>query len=502
MNNAHAVRVCFLGLGAMGSAMHSRFRTDSQNWIVSAYDPVTCTNPYASPKDAANSAEFCVISVLNDQQTRDALFHPVTGVINADAPPTVVISTSTLAPNAALSIGQQLSQLGIGFIDAPVSGGVSRAASGQLSIFASGPQDSITKAHKVLRTLGTTIDGLIGKEWGLGSRLKCINQCLAGVHIAVAAEALNLAHEGGLDLDMVYETIVKAAGNSWMFEDRGKRMIECLKEEKMSANEVKSAVRIFVKDLEIVVNECERLNVECRLSRDALNVFKKGVALELGMCDDSSVCSVYKQLKSEVVEVYDEPKHELVFRNQFCNALRVRFDPGMKTLTHIHRKNSVYVFLNSTVIRQRVIGDKVTEHVDTVDAGEVRYGVHKEQHLVHSIECVGENPMFCVDVELVQRPVVTSECVLNEKSHELVKERDLVRVYRLALDVGEDVECVYAFCSLIVFQTDAEIEMQCGSYRWNATYVKGDVQWRDPVQRSRQKNIGASRVECYVIELK
>ena len=156
------------------------------------------------------------------------------------------------------------------------------------------------------------------------------------MHIAAAAEALLLAHKSGLDLQLVHEAIGTAAGGSWMFNDRGPRIIKAIQGQDQV--EVKSAIQIFVKDLKIVQEQARECDVESKLASAALSLFQYGQEnLHLGKNDDSSVVRVYQDPLPSVVEVYNEPRHHLVLRNEWCNAMVVRFEVGDTTLRHAHR---------------------------------------------------------------------------------------------------------------------------------------------------------------------
>lgn len=126
-------------------------------------------------------------------------------------------------------------------IDSPVSGGTVRAAEGKLTILAAGSEAGLQNASSILELLSEKLYILPGGI-GTASNVKMINQLLAGVHIAAAAEAMGLAARAGLNTRQVYEIISGAAGNSWMFENRVPHMLD---------NDLTpfSALDIFVKDM-------------------------------------------------------------------------------------------------------------------------------------------------------------------------------------------------------------------------------------------------------------
>ena len=148
----------------------------------------------------------------------------------------------------------------------------------------------------------------------MGSTVKMVHQLLAGVHIVVCAEALALAAKAGVDVRQMYEIVGGAAGNSWMFGDRGRRMIERddddddddddnnngddgnNKDNNKERKKVMSALAIFIKDLDIVYSEAKRLECPIPLASVALQQFISGASLGLAKEDDSQVVKVYETL--------------------------------------------------------------------------------------------------------------------------------------------------------------------------------------------------------------
>lgn len=126
-------------------------------------------------------------------------------------------------------------------VDSPVSGGTVRAANGTLTIMTSASEVALDKSKKLLSALSEKLYVIPGGI-GAASNVKMVNQLLAGIHIAAAAEAMGLAATMGLNTRQVYDIIVNAAGNSWMFENRVPHMLE-------NDWTPRSALDIFVKDM-------------------------------------------------------------------------------------------------------------------------------------------------------------------------------------------------------------------------------------------------------------
>jgi 3-hydroxyisobutyrate dehydrogenase len=123
----------------------------------------------------------------------------------------------------------------------------------------------------------------------MGSTAKMVNQLLCGVHIAAAAEAMHVAERSGIPLAVMHEIVSVSAGNSWMWGDRGPRMMQ-------EDPEVTSAVDIFVKDLGIVLSQGERLKAGLPLAAAARQMFLAASGLGHGSADDSQVIRAYRAL--------------------------------------------------------------------------------------------------------------------------------------------------------------------------------------------------------------
>ncbi|HHG7053017.1 TPA: L-threonate dehydrogenase, partial [Klebsiella pneumoniae] len=193
--------------------------------------------PFAAELDAV------VLLVVNAAQVRGILFGE-SGLAAHLKPGTVVMVSSTIASADAQAIAEALAEYQLLMLDAPVSGGAVKAAAGDMTVMASGSDAAFARLAPVLDAVAGKVYR-IGSDIGLGSTVKIIHQLLAGVHIAVAAEAMALAARAGIPLETMYDVVTHAAGNSWMFENRMQHVLD-------GDYSPKSAVDIFVKDLGLV----------------------------------------------------------------------------------------------------------------------------------------------------------------------------------------------------------------------------------------------------------
>ena len=176
-------------------------------------------------------------------------------------------------------------EAGVLYLDAPISGGAAKAASGQLSVMASGSPQAFAAARPFLDAMAETVFEL-GPEPGAGSAMKAVNQLLAGVHIAAMAEALTFGMTQGVAPAQFLEVISKCAGTSWMLENRAPHVVD-------GDYTPRSSVDIWPKDLGIVLDIARSARFSAPLAAAALQQFLAAQGSGLGQEDDAAVAKVY-----------------------------------------------------------------------------------------------------------------------------------------------------------------------------------------------------------------
>lgn len=234
--------------------------------------------------DASRMLDAVVIVVLNADQTEAVLFGP-DGLAPKLKSGAVVISCATVAPDFARDMAARCADLGLLYLDAPISGGSLKAARGQLSVMASGSAEAFAAANPVLDAMAQTVFRL-GDSAGAGSAMKAVNQLLAGVHIATMAEALTFGMTQGVTPDSFVEVISQCAGTSWMLENRAPHI---------AAGDYTphSAVNIWLKDLGIVLDIAKNAGFDAPVTETALQRFREAAQAGLGAEDDAAVAKVY-----------------------------------------------------------------------------------------------------------------------------------------------------------------------------------------------------------------
>ena len=291
MNKNIGTNIGVVGLGAMGRGMAASLRRAGWNVHVcdvrleaaqafAADGGVAC----ASPAELAAHCEVIVSVVVNAAQTDTVLFGDG-GAAAAMQPGSLFIMCSTVDPNVSVQFEQRLAALGLLYLDAPISGGAAKAASGQMTMMTSGTPAAYAKAGSALEAMAAKVYRL-GDQAGNGSKVKIINQLLAGVHIAAAAEAMALGLREGVKAEDIYEVITHSAGNSWMFENR---MAHVLAADYTPL----SAVDIFVKDLGLVLDTARASKFPLPLSATAHQMFMQASTAGYAKEDDSAVIKIF-----------------------------------------------------------------------------------------------------------------------------------------------------------------------------------------------------------------
>jgi L-threonate 2-dehydrogenase len=287
-------KIGVLGLGAMGMGMAKRLVAG--DFTVRGYDirkealddfAQAGGEAAATPASAAEGADVLLLTVVNAQQAETVLFD-ADGAAASSPPGAVVVLSSTVPASYARGLGERLAGTGHLFLDAPMSGGTAAAATGRLTIMASGRPEAFARADAALATLAAKVYRL-GDEPGIGSTVKTVNQLLAGVHIAAAAEAMALGTRAGADPCALFEVISNSAGNSWMFSNRVPHMLD-------GDYTPLSAVDIFVKDLGLVLDSGRELRFPLPLAAAAHQLFLMAAAAGMGREDDAAVVKVFERL--------------------------------------------------------------------------------------------------------------------------------------------------------------------------------------------------------------
>ena len=225
-------KVAFLGLGVMGYPMaghllkkgghevtvYNRSSAKAAQW---AKEYGGRTAP--TPREAAAGCEFVMICVGNDNDVRSVVFGDQ-GALAGMKKGAILVDHTTASAIVAREVHAEAKTMGVGFVDAPVSGGQAGAVNGQLGIMCGGDQPDFDRAKPVLDHYAKSCV-LIGSP-GAGQLTKMVNQIVIAGLLQGLAEGLNFGKRAGLDLEKVIAVISKGAAQSWQMENRWKQMTE------------------------------------------------------------------------------------------------------------------------------------------------------------------------------------------------------------------------------------------------------------------------------------
>ncbi|WP_273021112.1 NAD(P)-dependent oxidoreductase [Rheinheimera sp.] len=249
-------KVAFIGLGVMGYPMAGYLQ--QKGYQVTVYNRTTAKAEKwaaqyggswaATPNAAAQGAELVFMCVGNDNDVRSVVYGEH-GVLGAMAAGSVLIDHTTASAELARELAAAAAEKGVGFLDAPVSGGQAGAENGVLTVMIGGEQVDMAKAEAAIMCFARCAK-LLGPA-GSGQLAKMVNQiCIAGV-VQGLAEALNFAQNAGLDGAAVVEVISQGAASSWQMQNRSLTMLD-------GKYDFGFAVDWMRKDLGIALNEARQ----------------------------------------------------------------------------------------------------------------------------------------------------------------------------------------------------------------------------------------------------
>ena len=279
-----------IGLGSMGYGMassvlragHNAYGFDVAAPAVERF--VAEGGSTGGLAEVAGTVDTVVVVVLNAPQTESVLFGP-NGVVKSMKAGACVIACATVPPEFAKDMAARCAEVGVHYLDAPISGGSIKAAAGKLSVMASGTPEAFAAAKPALNAMAEKVFEL-GDAAGAGSAMKAVNQLLAGVHIATMAEALTFGMTQGVKPEKFVEVISQCAGTSWMLENRAPHIVA-------GDYTPHSSVDIWPKDLGIVMDIAKSAKFSAPITAAALQQFVAASGSGYGQEDDAAVAKVY-----------------------------------------------------------------------------------------------------------------------------------------------------------------------------------------------------------------
>jgi putative dehydrogenase len=289
------LQIGFIGVGVMGRPMASNLLKAGYPCTVYDVNPAPVAALVAEGAASAETVQavaaasnLLITMVVDDAQFSSLLFEPGQAALTLKEG-AIVMGMSTMSVAMVQRAAARLQERGIWYVDAPVSGGEVGAINATLSIMVGAPAEIVERCQPVLQAMGSHVYH-VGEKAGDGQAVKMINQLMVCVHNAIAAEALVFGERAGLDRAMLYEIITRSAGNSWIFTDRGQRMVS------EQFTPPKSALKILVKDLGFVMDTANDMGHPLLLGGVAHQLYKMAHAKGWDNLDDSILIRLMEEI--------------------------------------------------------------------------------------------------------------------------------------------------------------------------------------------------------------
>ena len=287
------MKVGFVGLGIMGKPMsinvqkagHQVYAFDFN--MDRAKDLVELGGIACScGKEVAENADVVITMLQNSPNVESALFDP-NGLAEGLSAGKCVIDMSSIAPLASRDFARRLEEIGVDFLDAPVSGGEPKAIDGTIAVMVGGKQDVFDKYEGLLKTMASTVT-LVG-EVGAGNITKLANQMIVAINIAAVSEAYSLAKKAGVDPARVYEAIRSGLAGSTVMDQKSQKIFD---------GDFTPGFRIelHIKDLQNVMDTSHQVNVSVPFSSLAMEIMQSLKAHGHEKDDHSGIAEWYEMV--------------------------------------------------------------------------------------------------------------------------------------------------------------------------------------------------------------
>jgi putative dehydrogenase len=284
--------VGIVGVGNMGGGMAARLL--ARGWGVQACDLVPQrvqeavrlgARAAATPAEAAAGAQALIVCVVDTPQVQEVLFG-TQGAAASLAAGRAVLLCPTIGPRDAERFAGALERQGLAAIDAPMSGGPARARDGSMSLMVACADAVFEQNRALLETLSAKVFR-VGARHGDGARTKLVNNLLAGINLAGAAEAMALAERLGLDLERTLDVIEQSSGQSWIGSDRMRRAIA-------GDYAPRAHVTLLQKDTRLALEAARAAGFEGALGPVAHEAFNRAVAAGDAELDDAALLRLFR----------------------------------------------------------------------------------------------------------------------------------------------------------------------------------------------------------------
>lgn len=288
--------VGFIGLGNMGGPMAENLVNAGHTVTVFDLAPAASSKLHragakvaSTPAEATVDADFLISMLPAGKHVADTYLGDG-GLLAQLAPKTTVLDCSTIDAPTSRKVGEAAEQRGIGFMDAPVSGGVAAAAAGTLTFMCGGSAANFEKAKIILSDMGRKV--FHAGPTGAGQVAKCCNNMLLAIHMIGSAEALEMGVRNGLDPKNLSEIMLASSGRNWSLEVYNP--YPGVMPEAPASNDYTPGfmVDLMVKDLGLAQATAEEVGVNTSMGHLATELYKKLQDAGNGQRDFSSILTL------------------------------------------------------------------------------------------------------------------------------------------------------------------------------------------------------------------
>jgi 2-hydroxy-3-oxopropionate reductase len=289
-------RIALIGAGVMGGAIGTRLLETGNTLKVFDLDTDKMAELVAKGAKAADSAAQAsqnvdfVITSLNASRIVGLAAFGKDGIVEGAAKGTVIIDMSSIEPDATQKFARMAAEKGLAWVDSPLSGGVPKALTGELTLMAGGDAADVARAHMVLKNVAANYTHM--GPAGAGQTTKLINQVLCGLGFLAVAEATQLALDAGVDAAKIPKALKGGRADSALLQEYMPRFVQ---------KDYRRTGRIdnMVKDLNAVNDLARRTGTSMPLSALCAEIHRMLTSAGLGGEDQAAVMEYFKGAKEE-----------------------------------------------------------------------------------------------------------------------------------------------------------------------------------------------------------
>ncbi|TGE34344.1 2-hydroxy-3-oxopropionate reductase [Desulfosporosinus sp. Sb-LF] len=294
------MKIGFIGLGIMGKPMSKNLLKAGYSLIVYNRSTVPVqelvelgASPASSPKEVAEQCQVVITMLPNSPEVKEVVLG-TNGVLEGALPGTILIDTSSIAPEASREIAARLSEKGVRMLDAPVSGGEPKAIDGTLAFMVGGKEDNFDTCLPIFKAMGSS--AVLCGDIGAGNVTKLANQTIVAVNIAAISEALALATKAGVNPERVYQAIRGGLAGSTVLDAKAPMIFK-------RSFDPGFRIDLHIKDLNNVLDTGHALGAALPLNASVMEMMQFLKNNGLKHADHSALVQFYEKLNGIQVKV-------------------------------------------------------------------------------------------------------------------------------------------------------------------------------------------------------